>query len=98
LRKGVEGDAAGKVERNGGWLASKDHVMKCMTAVEIAAQKEILLKGNTDTLALASQRRLSMALKHPHLADATIKEKSWRDTTSCLLTKKKKNFLLTLKM
>jgi hypothetical protein len=48
LRKGVEGDAAGKVERNGGWLASKYHVMKCMTAVEIAAQKEIPLKHPLD--------------------------------------------------
>jgi hypothetical protein len=38
LCKGVEGDANGKVERNGGWLASKYHVMKCMKAVKTAAQ------------------------------------------------------------
>jgi hypothetical protein len=44
LRKGIEGDAAGKVERNGGWLSSKYHVMKCMKAVETAAQKAIPLK------------------------------------------------------
>jgi hypothetical protein len=29
LRKGMEGDNDGKVERNGGWLASKYHVMCC---------------------------------------------------------------------
>jgi hypothetical protein len=44
LRKGVEGDADGKVERNGGWLASKYHVMKCMKAVETAAQVDLPLK------------------------------------------------------
>jgi hypothetical protein len=41
LRKGMEGDDEGKVERNGGWLASKYHVMKSMTAVETAAREHI---------------------------------------------------------
>jgi hypothetical protein len=41
LRKGIEGDAAGKIERNGGWLVSKYHVMQAMTKVEIAAQEVI---------------------------------------------------------
>ncbi len=41
LRKGMEGDNDGKVERNGGWLASKYHVMKSMTAVETAAREHI---------------------------------------------------------
>jgi hypothetical protein len=45
LRKEMERDATGKVKRkNGGWLASKYHVMKCMTAVEVAAQQDIPLK------------------------------------------------------
>jgi hypothetical protein len=44
LRKGMEGDASGKVERNGEWLASRYHVMKCMKAVETAAQVDIPLK------------------------------------------------------
>jgi hypothetical protein len=42
LRKGMEGDQEGKIERNGGWLlASKYHVMKSMTAVETAAREHI---------------------------------------------------------
>jgi hypothetical protein len=41
LRLGMEGDDEGKVERNGGWLASKYHVMKSMTAVETAARVQI---------------------------------------------------------
>jgi hypothetical protein len=48
LRKGIEGDASGKVERNGGWLASKYHVMKCMTAVETAAQEHIPIKKDLE--------------------------------------------------
>jgi hypothetical protein len=41
LRKGVEGNIEGHIERNGGWLASKWFVMKAMTAVETAAQAVI---------------------------------------------------------
>jgi hypothetical protein len=41
LRKGIKGDNDGKVERNGGWLASKYHVMKLMTAVDTAARERI---------------------------------------------------------
>ncbi len=41
LRKGMEADAAGKIERNGGWLVSKYHVMQAMTKVEIAAEEVI---------------------------------------------------------
>jgi hypothetical protein len=41
LRKGIEGDEEGRIERNGGWLASKYHVMKSMKAVEGAAQIDI---------------------------------------------------------
>jgi hypothetical protein len=41
LRKGIEGDEEGKIERNGGWLASKYHVMKSMKAVEVIAQINI---------------------------------------------------------
>jgi hypothetical protein len=37
----MEGDNIGKVERNGGWLASKYHVMKSMIAVETAAREHI---------------------------------------------------------
>jgi hypothetical protein len=48
LRKGMEGDTDGKVERNGGWLSSKYHVMKSMAAVESAAQKDIPLKDPSD--------------------------------------------------
>lgn len=40
LRQGIEADG-GKIERNGGWLASRYHVMKSMTAVEVAAQIDI---------------------------------------------------------
>jgi hypothetical protein len=52
LRKGIEGDEEGKIERNGGWLASKYHVMKSMKAVEVAAQIDIpfSLIDNTDHL------------------------------------------------
>jgi hypothetical protein len=41
LRKGMEGDKDGQVERNGGWLALKYHVMKSMTAVKTAAREHI---------------------------------------------------------
>jgi hypothetical protein len=41
LRKGVEGDGDGKIERNGGWLVSKYHLMKAMKAVEVGAQAVI---------------------------------------------------------
>jgi hypothetical protein len=48
LRKGVQGDAAGNMERNGDWLVSKYHIMKCMTAIKIAVQNEIPLKHYLD--------------------------------------------------
>jgi hypothetical protein len=38
LRKGMEMDADGKIERNGGWLVSKYHVMQAMTKVKVVAQ------------------------------------------------------------
>jgi hypothetical protein len=41
LRKGVEGDEKGLIRRNGGWLTSKYHVMKAMSAVSTAAQAVI---------------------------------------------------------
>jgi hypothetical protein len=41
LRKGVEGDGDGKIERNGGWLASKYHLMRAMKLVEEAASTVI---------------------------------------------------------
>jgi hypothetical protein len=44
LWKGIKGDATGKVERNGSWLSSNYHIMKCMKALEIAVQKAIPLK------------------------------------------------------
>jgi hypothetical protein len=44
LRKGMEGDVNGKVERNGGWLASKYNVMKCMKSIKTAAQFDLPLK------------------------------------------------------
>jgi hypothetical protein len=41
LRKGVEGDDDGKIERNGGWLTSPYHIMKAMKQVEAAADAVI---------------------------------------------------------
>jgi hypothetical protein len=41
LRKGVEGDEDGKIARCGGWLTSKYHGMKAMTAVSAASQSVI---------------------------------------------------------
>jgi hypothetical protein len=38
LRMGMEGDVNGKVERNGGWLASKYNVMKCMKSINKTIQ------------------------------------------------------------
>jgi hypothetical protein len=41
LRKGVEANGGVKISRCGGWLLSKYHVMKAMTAVSTAAQAVI---------------------------------------------------------
>ena len=41
LRKGIEGDVDGRIERNGGWLVSKYHIMKAMRKVEEAAKHVI---------------------------------------------------------
>jgi hypothetical protein len=38
LRKGVKGDGDAKIERNGGWLVSKYHLMKAMKMIKVAAQ------------------------------------------------------------
>jgi hypothetical protein len=38
LRKGMEMDADGKIETNGGWLVSKYYDMQAMTKVKVAAQ------------------------------------------------------------
>jgi hypothetical protein len=74
LRKGMEGDMNGKVERNGGWLASKYHVMKCMTSVETAAQvdiplKPLLLSDNIDGVQFEYDKLLAYLLKLYKLDD-----------------------------
>jgi hypothetical protein len=75
LRRGVEGNEFGKVERNGGWLASKYHVMKCMTAVEAAAQIDIPLKhplelpANVDGVQFEYEPLLAYLLKLYKLDD-----------------------------
>jgi hypothetical protein len=41
LCKGMEADAAGKIERNGGCLVSKYYVMQTMKRVDVAGQEVI---------------------------------------------------------
>jgi hypothetical protein len=74
LRKGMEGDANGKVHRNGGWLASKYHMIKCMKSVETAAQvnlpmKPLNLADNIDDVQFEYGKLLAYLLKLSKLDD-----------------------------